>query len=58
MHLAIAMAEGSGQYFDVGAFHISVANTILVAIGIAIFVAALLLPFPGGHGGAKGGGKK
>ncbi len=58
MNVAIAMSEGSGRYLDVGSFHISVANLIIVSVGIAIFVAALLLPFPGGRGGAKGGGKK
>ncbi len=58
MHLAIAMAEGSGRYFDVGTFHISVANAIIVGVGIAIFVAALVLPFPGGRHDVKGGGKK
>ncbi len=58
MHLALAMAEGSGRYFDVGSFHISVANVIIVLIGVAIFVAALVLPFPGGRDGTKRGGKK
>ena len=58
MHLAISMAEGSGRYVDIGAFHISVANAIIVFVGVALFVAALMIPFPRGRDETKGGGKK
>ena len=36
-------------------FDVSVANLVLIAVMVVIFGAALLLPFPGGHGGAGRG---
>lgn len=41
-----------GRYVHWGVIQISVANLIVIAIMIAIFVAAILLPFP------KGGRRK
>lgn len=36
-----------GHYVHWGVIQISVANLVVIAVMIAIFVAALLLPFPG-----------
>jgi hypothetical protein len=58
MDYAVSMAEGAGRYLGDGLLHISIANVIIMLVGLALFVAALLIPFPKGHGGAKGGGKK
>ncbi len=55
---AVSMAEGAGRYLGDGILHISIANVIIILVGVGLFVAALLVPFPKGHGDAKGGGKK
>lgn len=39
-----------GHYVHWGVIQISVANLIVIAVMIAIFVAALVLPFPGRRG--------
>jgi len=39
-----------GHYVHWGVIQISVANLIVIAIMIALFVAALFLPFPKGRG--------
>ena len=39
-----------GTYLTWNVFTISVANLVLIAVMVAIFGAALLLPFPKGHG--------
>ena len=36
-----------GYYFHWGPIQISAANLIVIALMIIVFVAALLLPFPG-----------
>lgn len=36
-----------GHYVDWGVVHISVANLVVIVTMIVVFVAALLLPFPG-----------
>ncbi|MEP6696507.1 MAG: hypothetical protein ABJA34_06455 [Pseudonocardiales bacterium] len=36
-----------GRYIHWGVIQISVANLVVIALMIALFVAALLLPFPG-----------
>ena len=38
-----------GSYLNWNIFTISVANLVLIAVMVAIFGAALLLPFPGRH---------
>ncbi len=48
-----------GSYLNWNIFTISVANLVLIAVMVAIFGAALLLPFPGRnsrHGGSVKGG--
>ena len=39
-----------GHYLHWGVIQLSVANFVVVIVMIAIFVAALLLPFPKGKG--------
>ena len=39
-----------GHYVHWGVVQISVANLIVIAIMVAVFVAALLVPFPKGRG--------
>lgn len=39
--------NGPGHYVHWGVIQISVANLVVIAVMVAIFVAALLLPFPG-----------
>jgi hypothetical protein len=41
-----------GSYLNWNIFTVSVANLVLIAVMVAIFGAALLLPFPKGHGAA------
>jgi hypothetical protein len=36
-----------GMYLNWGVIHISVANLVVILVMIVLFVAALLLPFPG-----------
>jgi hypothetical protein len=43
-----ASGGGAGTYLDWGVVHISVANLLVIALMVVTFVAALLLPFPGG----------
>ena len=50
-----------GSYLNWNIFTISVANLVLIAVMVAIFGAALLLPFPGRHsrhGGSMQEGKR
>ena len=42
-----------GSYLNWNIFTISVANLVLIAVMVAIFGAALLLPFPGRHRGGE-----
>jgi len=58
MEYAVSMAEGAGRYLGDGILHISISNVIIMLVGIALFVAALVIPFPKGHDGTKGGDKK
>jgi|BarGraIncu00222A_1022003.scaffolds.fasta_scaffold00040_12 hypothetical protein len=41
--------NGPGHYIDWGPIQISLANLVMILIGLALFVAALLLPFPKGR---------
>jgi len=40
--------NGVQHYFTWGFIHISVANLIVIALMIVVFVLAVVLPFPGG----------
>jgi hypothetical protein len=39
--------NGPGHYLTLGWFQISYANAVVIGCMIALFVAALLVPFPG-----------
>ncbi|BEP14956.1 hypothetical protein acdb102_32670 [Acidothermaceae bacterium B102] len=46
--LLLAMGlNGPGHYLHWGVVQISVANLVVIAVMLVLFVAALLLPFPG-----------
>ena len=56
--VGIVAMEGAGRYIDFGVFHISVANGLIVLVGLALFVAALVVPFPRERRHSKGGGPR
>jgi hypothetical protein len=39
--------NGPGHYLHWGVIQISVANLVVIAVMIVLFLAAILLPFPG-----------
>jgi len=45
---AAALAD-AGHYLHWGWISISLANALIIAAMVVVFVLALLLPFPGGH---------
>ena len=44
---AVVNLDGRAHYIHSGWFLISVANLVVVAVMIAVFVLAIALPFPG-----------
>ncbi len=54
---ALSMSGEAGRYIDFGVFHISIANAIIILSGLAIFVLALVIPFPHSRDNSKSGGK-
>jgi hypothetical protein len=42
--------NGTGSYIHWGVIQISLANLVVILIMIALFVAAILVPFPKGRG--------
>ncbi|MEU3077355.1 hypothetical protein [Streptomyces laurentii] len=44
--------DGTGHYVHWGVVQISVANLVVIALMVLVFVLALLLPFP--HGRKRG----
>jgi hypothetical protein len=55
MRVAAVVSGAGGRYVDWGVLHISVANLVVILVMVAVFVLALVLPFPGDHGEAPGG---
>jgi len=49
------VAEGAGRYVDWGVIQISVTNLTIIAVMVILFILALVLPFPSGHGSDDGG---
>lgn len=49
----------AGRYLSWGVVSVSVANLVIVTVMVAVFVLALLLPFPSedGHGTPAAGGQ-
>jgi hypothetical protein len=45
--LAAGILHGPGHYVDWGVVQISVANLVVIGLLVAIFVAGVLIPFPG-----------
>lgn len=45
-------------YVQLGFVLISIPNLVLLAVMLALFAGALLLPFPGAHGDPKGDGHR
>ena len=43
---ALINLSGNGKYFHWGFIQISVANFVIIMLMIAVFVLAILLPFP------------
>jgi hypothetical protein len=43
----------AGYYLHWGVVQLSLANLLVIAVMLAVFVAALLLPFPGGSDGPE-----
>lgn len=48
-HAGAAGVVAAGRYLHWGVVQISLANLLIIAIMVAVFVAALLVPFPGAH---------
>jgi hypothetical protein len=52
-HAALAAPvdlNGPGHYLNWGVIQISVANLVVIAVMVVVFLAAVLLPFPKGRG--------
>ena len=49
MSLATSTMNGPGHFLNWGWFSISAGNLVVVLAGIALFLGALWLPFPGDH---------
>lgn len=41
--------NGTGSYVHWGVIQLSVANLVVIGVMVVVFIAALLLPFPGGR---------
>ena len=48
--LSIACVKWSGQHEPRGVIQISQTNLIIIGVMILLFVLALVVPFPSGHG--------
>ena len=44
------VAEGAGRYVNWGVIQISVANLTIIIVMVLLFILALVVPFPSGHG--------
>lgn len=50
---ALINLNGSGRYIHWGFIQISVANFVVILLMVAVFVLAILLPFPKRKGGGQ-----
>ena len=50
---ALINLNGSGRYIHWGFIQISVANLVVILLMVAVFVLAILLPFPRRKGGGQ-----
>jgi hypothetical protein len=46
----ILVAEGAGHYLNWGVIQISVTNLTIIVVMAVLFILALVVPFPSGHG--------
>ena len=44
------IAERAGRYIHWGVIQISVTNLTIILVMVALFILALVVPFPSGHG--------
>jgi len=51
---SVVNLDHPGHYLTWGFIHISVANLVVICLMVIVFIAAVLLPFPG-HKSSKGG---
>lgn len=58
MEFAAVANHMVSRYIDWGVLHVSVGNLVVVLIMLAVFVLALVLPFPGEHEERPGGGSR
>jgi hypothetical protein len=56
MNATTLPAMAAGSYVHWGVIQISVANLILIGAMLVLFIAALLVPFPGSGNTARSGG--
>lgn len=47
MNILAIDLNAPATYFTVGPFSISMGNLIMIGVSIVLFIAALVLPFPG-----------
>lgn len=50
MVITALAAHAAGHYLDWGVIQISLTNFLIIVGMVVVFVLALLVPFPGGHG--------
>jgi len=50
---AAGLLSGTGHYIHWGVVQISVANLVVIAVLVLLFVLALVLPFPGRRDGGS-----
>ena len=50
------VAEGAGHYLHWGVIQISVTNLTIILVMAVLFILALVVPFPSGHGEESDGG--
>jgi len=55
---SVVNLDSPGTYLHWNIFYVSLANLVLIAVMVVIFGAALLLPFPKGHGFASADGSQ
>lgn len=51
--LAVGL-DGTGHYIHWGFIQLSLANLIVIALMVVVFILALVLPFPGHKSGRSG----
>lgn len=55
MKASLLLSGGAGTYIDVGVVHVSLANLMIIATMVVVFVLAMVLPFPHSHDDGRSG---